>query len=147
MKTRYLVIILILCTTVFTYFTVQKMKANAKRDYKVLLWDKYEICFLVGPEYTITKTENSFKYTAGKNTGEFTIHSREIDETKKKTSFGDFEGAYSKEVDFRNFEYKIVPGIILLDKFDFAEKKYANLLPVRANCSKYLDRFPVLDNL
>ncbi len=156
MKTRTLVIILVLCTTLFTYLTVQKMKANAHRAYKVLLWEKYDLCFLVAPKFIIKKTENGFDYESPeivkrdktkKNVGSFTIHERALDPKKKKSYFGDFEGAYSKEIDLRIFEYKITPDIVLMDTFDFATKEYPNLLPVKANCSKYLERFPVLDKL
>jgi len=144
MKTRTLIIFLIITTAIFSYFTVRKMKANASRDYKVLIWKELKICFLIGPEYKITKTENGFSYIAGKNSGAFTIHNTGLDPKKKKSSFGDFKGAYSKEIDFRTFEYLISENLIIRDRFDFAKKNFANLLPVKNNCSKYLDRFPVL---
>lgn len=156
MKTRYLVIILVALTCVFTYFTIRKMKVKAHRDYKVLIWDKYNICFLVAPNYKIKKTTNGFDYESPeikkrdkvkKNIGSFSIHNRDFNPKMNRTHFGDFEGAYSKEVDLRVFEYKIAPNTILLDTFDFATKEFPNLLPVKVNCSKYLERFPVLDHL
>ena len=85
--------------------------------------------------------------TAGKNSGSFTIQKRALDPKKKASGFGDFEGAYSKEIDFRTFEYLIKPNLLIVDKFDFAKKNFANLLPVKKNCSIYLERFPVLFEL
>jgi hypothetical protein len=123
------------------------MKANASRDFKVLIWKKYNICFLVAPDYTITPTKTGFKYVAGRNTGEFTVHNRKVDPTMKQSQLGDFAGGYSKEIDFRTFEYEVADNTVIQDRFDFVKKKFANLLPVRSNCSKYLERFPILSNL
>ena len=144
MKTKTLILILTLITIIFSYFTIRKMKANASRDFKVLLWNKYNICFLVAPNYLVSKTKEGFKYTAGKNSGEFIVLSRAVDPTMKQSYLGEFKGGYSKEVDFRTFEYEVEPGVVIRDHFDFAKKNFANLLPVRSNCSKYLERFPVL---
>jgi hypothetical protein len=147
MKTKTLIICLVALSIAFSYLTVRKMKANASRDYKVLLWKKFDVCFLIAPDYTVATTPNGFKYTAGKNSGEFISYQRGVDSKMKQSELGEFSGGYSKEVDFRTFEYEVAPGVIIQDRFDFAKKKFANLLPVRSNCSKYLERFPVLQNL
>jgi hypothetical protein len=144
MKTKTLILCLTVVTVLFTYLTVRKMKANASRDYRVLIWEKLDICFLVAPDYLVTPKSNGFKYIAGKNRGEFTILQRGVDPKIKQGQLGEFKGGYSKEVDFRTFEYEVASGVVISDRFDFAKKKFANLLPVRSNCSKYLERFPIL---
>lgn len=144
LKTKSLILGLVIITAIFSYLTVQKMKSNAARAYKVLKWQKYDICFLVAPNYEVTVTKDGFSYTAGKNSGEFTTHYRGVDPGIKQSQFGELKGGYSKEVDFRTFEYEVQDGVIIRDRFDFVKKNFANLLPVRANCSKYLKRFPVL---
>lgn len=116
-------------------------------DYKVITWNKYNLCFLVKPDDKIEKTQDAFKYITGKNNGEFTIHNREISSHMKQTQFGTLKGAYEKKVDFRIFEYEIADGVILRDNFDFVKKKPANYLPVRENCKHYLKRYEVLFEL
>jgi len=143
MNTKTLILSLFLITSFFSYLVVRKMRSNASRAYEVILWNEYNICFLVGPEYKIKRVGKAFSYQAGKNSGVFSLKFRAIDPTMKASSFGDFDGAYSKEVDFRVFEYDLGGGVVLHDRFDFAKKGIPNLLPVRENCTKYLDRFPV----
>ena len=99
------------------------------------------------PTDIIEKTQDAFKYKTGRNSGEFTLHKREINKQMKQTQFGTLKGAYEKKVDFRNFEYEIADGVILRDNFDFVKKKPANILPVRDNCKLYLKRFKLLFNL
>jgi hypothetical protein len=147
MNTKLVIAAVICLTGVFTYFTVLKINSSAQVAYKVITWEKYNLCFLVKPDDVIEKTQGGFKYTTGKNMGEFTIHNREITKSMKKTQFGALKGGYEKKVDFRNFEYEIADGVILRDNFDFVKKKPANILPVRDNCKHYLKRFQVLFRL
>jgi len=147
MNIKVIVFIMFILTAGFTYFTVQKIKSTAKIAYEVIVWEKYDLCFLVKPTDIIEKTQDAFKYKTGRNSGEFTLHHREINKQMKQTQFGTLKGAYEKKVDFRNFEYEIADGVILRDNFDFVKKKPANILPVRDNCKLYLKRFKLLFNL
>jgi len=135
MSTKLTVSIIAVLTIIFSYFTIQKMRAKAQIDYQVITFDKYNICFLIDPSYIIEKNQELFKYQAGKNLGNFTIEHREISKDMKQTFLGDFKGAYKKEVDLRIFEYEIAPGVVLKDVFDFVKKTPPNILPVRSNCS------------
>ena len=147
MNTKMIILIIFITTGVFTFFTVKKMKSTVAIPYKVITWDKYNLCFLVKPTDVIEKTQDVFKYKTGKNSGEFTLHLRKINPKMKQTQFGSLKGAYEKKIDFRNFEYEIAEGVVLRDDFDFIKKKPANILPVRDNCELYLERFEVLFNL
>ncbi len=143
MNTKALIISIVILTGIFSYFSVKKIRSAAKKKYTVIVWEKYDLCFLVAPEYEITKTEKLFDYKAGKNSGSFSLEFRGLNKEMNTATLGDFEAAYSKEIDYRNFEYLIAQNVVLLDHFDFAKKNIPNLLPVRNNCSKYLERFPI----
>lgn len=147
MNAKVIIFFMVLLTGIFTYFTIEKIKYSATIPYKVITWDKYNLCFLVKPDDIIEKTKDGFKYQTGKNSGEFSIHLREISPGMKMTQFGTLKGAYEKKVDFRVFEYEIAEGVTLRDNFDFVKKKPANILPVRENCKHYLKRFEVLFSL
>lgn len=147
MNTKITLFILVAISIVFSYFTLEKMKAKTHIPYKVIVFDKYDLCFLIDPTYKIEKNKDVFKYQAGQNLGEFTLQFRAIDSKMKQSYLGDFKGAYKKKVDFRIFEYEIAEGVVLRDDFDFVKKLPPNILPVRKNCSKYLERFEVLFHL
>lgn len=147
MSTKLTISILALLTIIFSYFTIQKMKAKAQIEYQVITFEKYNLCFLIDPSYKIEKNNDVFKYQAGKNLGSFSIEKRDLSSDMKHSFLGDFKGAYKKEIDLRIFEYEIAKGVILKDVFDFVKKTPPNILPVRSNCSEYLKRFKVLFRL
>ena len=86
MNTKTLILSLFLITSFFSYLVVRKMRSNASRAYEVILWNEYNICFLVGPEYKIKRVGKAFSYQAGKNSGVFSLKFRAIDPTMKASS-------------------------------------------------------------
>jgi hypothetical protein len=126
---------------VLSYFTYLKIQESSRKEFSVITWDKYNICFLVPDNFIIEKFDDGFKYQGEKNKGHFILGHGALDPNYKESMIGDFKAAYKKVKNVRMFEYELAPDVILRDEFDFAKKTPANLIPVRHNCEKYLKHF------
>lgn len=147
MNTKLLIVGFMALIGFLSYSTIVKIKENSKQTFKVITWDKYDVCFLIPDIFTVEKQSDGFKYVGGQNTGHIILSEGSINSDYIETQIGDFKAGYKKQVDLRLFQYEVSDGIIISDTFDFAKKKPANIIPVRKNCPEYLKRFKVLFKL
>jgi len=142
--TKKIISILILVFLCVVSLVIYNAFYSFDRKFTVLYSDKYNLCFLISNDYTWEVFEDSFKYHGQKNHGQVTIKDSGFSNDSVKTKVNGFVFGYSKEKNYRIYEYQVfeqTPHIILVDRFEYAQKAPMNIVPYRGECKKFKENF------
>jgi|SaaInlStandDraft_5_1057022.scaffolds.fasta_scaffold137748_2 hypothetical protein len=109
---------------------------QVKRNFIVLHNEEFGFCFLVDDGYKFQISDNSFKYSGGKNQGHMQLISGSFSKGIHKTKINGFSSGYKKEINKRIYEYKLNDKTILRDTFVNRQQMPVNLVPYREDCQK-----------
>ncbi len=111
---------------------------NTTRTISVYRLKDSNICFLVPSTIKTQITNNGFKYQGGKNYGHIQVLNQGLSPKYLKAKINEFEAGYYKNVNVRNYEYKIDDSRIIRDEFVYIKKSPLNLVPYKINCEKFV---------
>jgi len=132
-------IIAILVTTSLSIIAVIAFQVfSTDRSLTVYSVKNSNICFLVPNTIKVELTENGFKYSGGKNYGHIQLLDQGLSKEYLKATINEFEAGYYKNVNVRNYEYKINNSKIIRDEFVYIKKSPLNLVPYKTNCDKFV---------
>lgn len=123
------------------YFKIIK---RPKKEYTLYTLDKYGVCFLVEPTYSITQFKGRVFYSGGSNSGTLQVFKRLIDPTFKKMPSSEIPMGIHKIKNYRIFEYQVTDEFVLRDEFEYAKRLPGNLIPRKVKCKELKKKLPVV---
>ena len=145
-KTLYIEILIGLVTiagiVALVYFKIIK---RPKKEYTLYTLDKYGVCFLVEPTYSVIQFKGRVFYSGGKNTGTLQIYNRQIDPTFKMMPSSEIPMGIHKIKNYRIFEYQVTDDYVLRDEFEYAKRLPGNLIPRKVKCEELKKQLPVVE--
>lgn len=143
-STKKIVAVLVVIFIAVCSLVIYNAFYSFDRKFTLLYSDKYKICFLMSNDYQFSVTADGFIYRGFKNNGKFTIRSGGFSEGAVIRNMNGFKGAEFKEKNFRNYEYQIFDDnddLILVDRFEYAQKTPAHVFPEKIDCEKFKTNF------
>lgn len=122
-----------------------KIINKPKAEYTLYVLDKYNVCFLVDPTYSVTQFKDRIFYSAGKNTGTLQIFKRKVDPSFKEMPTGEIPMSLHKIKNYRIFEYQVTPEFVLRDEFEYAARLPGNIIPRKIKCQELKKSLPVVE--
>lgn len=142
-KSKIVIFSTLIIAIAVTFAVIINNAFNSDRTYTILTLDQFGVCFMVNSELEYIITPNGFKYSGGKNFGEFTLSRDGLISESNKVTINNFKAAYTKEKNLRTYQYLLDDTkTVFTDKFVFVKKSPLNLVPYRSECKKIKKNYP-----
>jgi len=130
------VLVSVICLVVYNAFY------SFDRKFTLLMSPKLNICFLISNDYKYEITSDGFKYSGQKNNGYFTLKHTGLSLSVLKVPINGFQAGYTKEKNFRIYEYLLPNSLdVLVDRFEYAQKAPMNIVPYINECDSFKKKF------
>jgi hypothetical protein len=139
------IILILICVFISIVGLVLYNAFGTKRTFTILTLQEFGICFMVSGELKYELTNNGFRYSGGKNKGEFKLLKQQLSNDITKVKINGFNAGYSKAKNVRVYEYEVGAKsgeLILQDTFLYASKSPMNLVPYSDECKDILKNYP-----
>lgn len=143
MKTKTTIIIIACFSAFFVAMTLLNVYRHTGKDYTVIYFPEFEVCYLYDDAYDIKMIENGFEYKVGSNSGVIQLKKGPLSEGHRWASenLGEFEAKYMKNKNDRIVEYKISDDMHIRDDFHYIKSGGLNLVLYKSECGTFLKKY------
>lgn len=143
MKTKTTILIIAAFSALFVVMTLLNIYRHTGKDYTVIYFPEFEVCYLYDDAYQIDLVQNGFKYKVGSNSGVVSLREGPLSEGYRWAgeTLGEFQAKYMKNKNDRIVEYKLSEKMHLRDDFHYIKSGGLNLVLYKKECSIFLKKY------